>query len=149
MILSEAQAPQTLMITTEPTSLHLAVSCSTLRLLQRRRFVMVGHGQIAEVGVVMSLFPLVDYPGLSGTLVDIIVSPGPRGEPLGYVAEGEWNTAVNSCSVRAAACVMIKRRTFSPFSKRSTSAPRVSIMFSPCFSMKFSSSSGVFTCWIS
>lgn len=44
---------------------------------------------------------------------------------------------------------MVQRRTFSPFSKRSTSAPRVSIMFSPCFSMKFSSSSGVFTCWIS
>lgn len=44
---------------------------------------------------------------------------------------------------------MIQRRTFSPFSKRSTSAPRVSIMFSPCFSMKISSSSGVFTCWIS
>lgn len=44
---------------------------------------------------------------------------------------------------------MIQRPTFSPFSKRSTSAPKVSIMFSPCLSMKFSSSSGVFTCWIS
>lgn len=44
IILSEAQAPQTLMITTEPASLHLAVSYSTLRLLQRRRFVMVRAG---------------------------------------------------------------------------------------------------------
>jgi len=40
-------------------------------------------------------------------------------------------------------------RCLSSFSKRSTSAPRVSMMFSPCFSIKFSSSSGVFTCWMS
>lgn len=54
--------------------------------------------------MVMSSFPLVDYPCLSGTRLDIIVSPGPRGEPLGYVAEGKRNAAVNSCSVRAAVC---------------------------------------------
>ena len=39
--------------------------------------------------------------------------------------------------------------TLSSFSKRSTSAPSVSMMFSPCFSIKFSSSSHVFTSWIS
>lgn len=39
--------------------------------------------------------------------------------------------------------------TFSSFSSLSTSAPRVSIIFSPCFSIKASNCSGVFTSWIS
>jgi len=44
---------------------------------------------------------------------------------------------------------IVSSDTLSSFSRRSTSAPKVSMMFSPCFSIKFSSSSGVFTCWIS
>lgn len=53
--------------------------------------------------MVKSGFPLVDSSSLSRARVDIIVSPGQRGEPLGYVAEEKQNTDVNSCSVTAAA----------------------------------------------
>lgn len=66
-------------------------------------FIVVRMGEIAEVGVVMSGFPLVDSSCLGRARLDIIVSPGQRGEPLGYVAEEKQNTAVSSCSVRAAA----------------------------------------------
>lgn len=61
-------------------------------------------GGVAEVGVVTSGFPLVDYSCLSRARLDIIESPGPRGEPLGCVAEEKQDAAVNSCSAKAAAC---------------------------------------------
>lgn len=49
--------------------------------------------------MVMPGSPLVDYSCLSGARLDIIVSPGPRGEPLDYVAEEKQNAAVDSCTV--------------------------------------------------
>lgn len=57
--------------------------------------------------------------------------------------KGTENICLRICRFHPDLC------TLSSFSSRSTSAPRVSMMFSPCFNIKASNSSGVFTCWMS